>query len=387
MVTKYDVFAEIIEKAPCRPRGLGFSGRVSSQIELLISEGLVRKSKEGFLLPINNKRTRKIFNIIKWSLKNFFEINFWFNGNFKKILEILPKAIPNLNPLKLSGNIYNTKIINFLLENQFILMYNKRPKLGVMLNHEMFGYLAEYNDVDLNVNERFLSFKDMKDLILHTKRQEMNPFDLKIFEFLAGSAQLEGATVSIGETIELLTKDIYPDKSSKDIQIVKNLNEAFLYVLDNLDVDLSVENIEMLDKLCLFSLHRGAGVIRRDNNVKIKGNLHFLIENYKNLSFKLNNFCKLFNSIKSRDDVLKKIGYIHNEFQHLHPFSDGNSRVTRLIVNWLLMKFGFPLLILKKGSFDKYMSLTKLSVSRKDDDLKILLLHLIYHEVVMGKLV
>jgi len=103
------------------------------------------------------------------------------------------------------------------------------------------------------------------------------------------------------------------------------------------------------------------------------------------LAVKLKGFCELFNSIKCREDVLKNIGYIHNEFQHLHPFSDGNNRVTRLIVNWLLIKFGFPLLVLKKGSFDKYMSLTKLSVSRKDDDLKILLLHLIYHEIIMGR--
>lgn len=92
------------------------------------------------------------------------------------------------------------------------------------------------------------------------------------------------------------------------------------------------------------------------------------------------NYCEKFNSIKSREEALKKLGFIHNEFQHIHPFSDGNSRTTRLIVNWFLMKFKLPILILKKGAFEKYMSLTKMSRTRNDKDLRNFLLHIIYHE-------
>ena len=44
------------------------------------------------------------------------------------------------------------------------------------------------------------------------------------------------------------------------------------------------------------------------------------------------------------------------------------------------MKFKFPILILKKGAFDKYMSLTKMSKVRNDNELRTFLSHVIYHE-------
>jgi len=91
-------------------------------------------------------------------------------------------------------------------------------------------------------------------------------------------------------------------------------------------------------------------------------------------------FCNKFNKIKTREECLKELGFIHNQHQRIHAFIDGNSRTTRLLVNWLLIKFKFPLLVLKIGAFEKYMSLTKLSTRRDDDSLRDFLLHLMVHE-------
>ena len=44
------------------------------------------------------------------------------------------------------------------------------------------------------------------------------------------------------------------------------------------------------------------------------------------------------------------------------------------------MRLKLPILILKKGAFEKYMSLTKMSKIRSDDELRNFLLHVIYHE-------
>jgi len=190
--------------------------------------------------------------------------------------------------------------------------------------------------------------------------------------------------VNIGETIDILMKDIYPNKPQKDIQMVKNLNIAFSYVMEHLEEDLTLEHIKELNKLCLFSLHKGGGEFKKNHN-KIQGNPNFKTAYPKEVIPKLMNFCEIFNSIKSREDAVKNLGYVHNELQHIHPFSDGNSRVTRLIVNWLLIKLALPILILKQGSFDKYMSLTKLSNKRDDNELGIFLLYLVYHEYLMQK--
>jgi len=379
MPTKYDVFAKIIEKAPCKPKDLEFKTPVYIHIDSLVESGWVKKSEHGILTPISNKKTKDAFEIIKWSLKNNINPNLWFSGNFKKILKVLSKKDSKINPKQLSANARNNVIIDFLVKDQFILIYQKSPKLGTLLNHKMFSFLQNYYEQKVKINEKYLSFERIKKLILKTKRREINPFGLKLFEFLAGSAQLEGGTVTVGETIEILTKDIYPDKPPKDVQMVKNLNEAFSYVLEHLNEDITIEHIKELNKVCLFSLHKGAGQFKKAHN-KIAGNPKFKTAHPKEVIPLLINFCKKFNSITTREEALSELGFLHNEFQHIHPFSDGNSRTTRLIVSWFLMKFKLPILILKKGAFEKYMSLTKMSKMRSDKDLRNFLLHVIYHE-------
>lgn len=379
MPTKYDVFAKIIERAPCKPKDLGFDTPVYAHIDSLLTDNWVKKSEEGVLIPIDNKTTRKIFEIIKWSLKNNINPNIWFSENFKKILRVLPKNIPKINPRELSANARNNIIIDFLVKDQFILIYKKSPKLGTLLNHKIWNLLQDYYEQEIEIKEKYLPLGKVTKLILSTKKREINPFELKLFEFLAGSAQLEGGTITIGETIEMLTRDIYPEKPPRDIQMVKNLNEAFDYILNHLKEDITLEHIMELNKLVLFSLHKGAGQFKKSHN-KIAGNVDFKTAFPKDVVPLLIDFCEKFNSIGSREYALSELGFIHNEFQFIHPFSDGNSRTTRLIVNWLLMKHKLPILILKKGAFEKYMSLTKLSKGRNDQDLTKFLSHVIYHE-------
>lgn len=379
MPTKYDVFAKIIEIAPCKPKDLEFDSPIYSHIDSLEKEGWIKKTKEGVLVPVSTRKSKDVFEIIKWSLKNGINPNIWFRKNLEKNLEILSKKIPKINPKQLSSNSKNVEIINFLIDNQFILINKKSPKLGTLLNHQIFRLLENYYNKKIIIKEKFLSFEKIKGFVAKTRKQEVNPFGLKLFEFLAGSAQLEGGTVTIGETVEILTKGIYPDKPSQDIQMVKNLNESFSYILDHLDENITLEHIKELNKLTLFSLHKGAGQFKKSHN-KIAGNPSFKTALPKEVIPLLINFCEKFNSINSRDEALKELGFIHNELQYIHPFSDGNSRTTRLIVNWFLMKFRLPILILKKGAFGKYMSLTKMSKKRSDSELRNFLLHVIYHE-------
>ena len=94
-------------------------------------------------------------------------------------------------------------------------------------------------------------------------------------------------------------------------------------------------------------------------------------------------YCTSLQGIASKEHCLEEVGRIHNDLQHIHPFTDGNSRTTRMVMNWMLLKQRLPLLVLKMGSFDAYMGLTKLARERDDEQLKLLLHHVIYHEHLM----
>ena len=48
--------------------------------------------------------------------------------------------------------------------------------------------------------------------------------------------------------------------------------------------------------------------------------------------------------------------YLHHSFVAIHPFTDGNGRVARLLTNLFLMKNGYPPIVLKKEYRKKYYS-------------------------------
>ena len=65
MPTKYDVFAKIIEYAPCTASDLGFKTPVYSHLKSLIEEDLILKEKTQYI-PVKNTKSQTIFKIIKY---------------------------------------------------------------------------------------------------------------------------------------------------------------------------------------------------------------------------------------------------------------------------------------------------------------------------------
>jgi len=292
------------------------------------------------------------------------------------VLRELTNHAPNLRPTKLKANKENTEILQYLEQNQFLLLTKKRPRRGIMLNHQLISYVFDLNQIKARINTRYLSVT--KD-VLKIKTNAVNPFDDNIFQLLSGSAQLEGGTITAGETKDMIIKDIYPDKPKKDIQMVKNLNEAIHHIIEHLDENITPEHIKELNKLTMFSMHRNAGKYKTTHN-RIQGNPQFKTADPKEVSSLMQKYCETLEKISHKEQCLNALGQIHNDLQRIHPFSDGNSRTTRIVLNWVLLKHNLPLLVLKMGCFDEYMNLTKLSKTRDDARLTELFQHLLLHE-------
>src|SRR5205807_347274 len=51
----------------------------------------------------------------------------------------------------------------------------------------------------------------------------------------------------------------------------------------------------------------------------------------------------------------------HVEFEHIHPFLDGNGRAGRLLLNLILVRLGYPPAIIEKRRRARYLSALRLA--------------------------
>ena len=55
-------------------------------------------------------------------------------------------------------------------------------------------------------------------------------------------------------------------------------------------------------------------------------------------------------------DILKSAAYFHAKLENIHPFSDGNGRVGRLMMNYFLIIHNYPPIIIFEEDKKEYYS-------------------------------
>jgi Fic family protein len=143
--------------------------------------------------------------------------------------------------------------------------------------------------------------------------------------------------------------------------------------MDRLASDTSpikLDTILSFHQAAMNTLTYGAGMIRKQN-VKIRGNPHFKTIEWQLVPKMLDELFKKIEQMgtlkkKTAVQIVEEASFVHNEFQRIHPFVDGNSRTSRAIFVKYLIQNGFPLIRIPIGFSDQYMMQTKMSEKRDD---------------------
>jgi Fic family protein len=57
--------------------------------------------------------------------------------------------------------------------------------------------------------------------------------------------------------------------------------------------------------------------------------------------------------------IVTRVARLHLEFEHIHPFNDGNGRIGRVLMNHALQRHGFPPVIVRNKGKEKYYAMLR----------------------------
>lgn len=192
----------------------------------------------------------------------------------------------------------------------------------------------------LELYKEFLKIKRITDKIFLNKLDEFLKLD-----YIYNSNAIEGNKLNLIETSLIIKHNITINrKSIKDHLEVKGQEKAlnFLLAVMKQKEKISLRTIREFNSLVMVN---GGGTFKTLPNeivgAKFNTSPPYLVEEH--LSKSIEDF------YNSNEDIIKRVAIFHADFEKIHPFPDGNGRTGRLLMNFELMKDGFPITIIKKG--------------------------------------
>lgn len=258
-----------------------------------------------------------------------------------------------------------------------------------MLNLFKFAYRS-HNFLEIQRN----SIMDLKEIVSRidalkaeidsmpplTAEQESRLMQKLRLDWNFHSNHIEGNSLTYSETKSFLLWHITAEgKPFKDYLEMKGHNEAVEYLLDVLrgkDIQLTEHLIRELHKIILSDEYEADAIttdgkpIKRKitpgqyktapNHVKTKSGEIFHFATPEDTPAQMTDLMKWYNQeiAENKTHPLIIASLFHYNFVKIHPFDDGNGRISRLLMNLILMKFGFiPVIIPFDTKEDYYNAL------------------------------
>ncbi len=245
---------------------------------------------------------------------------------------------------RISGSFKNGMIWN--IPANTIKPYDKRFK-------------EELPNFKIDIPKDFFKSIDEKKKLINKKRPVSKEMleslkESNILEWTYNSNGIEGNTLTMKETKVVLEGITVGGKSLKEHLEVTNHREAILFLEDLVKSKskLTEWDIKNIHQLVLKEIdNKNAGVYRK-SAVIISGAIYKPSPAYK-VPEEMEKLIRMYDNWNNLHPIIRA-GLLHGEFVKIHPIIDGNGRTARLIMNFEVMKSGFPPIIIQKENRLKY---------------------------------
>ena len=185
-------------------------------------------------------------------------------------------------------------------------------------------------------------------------------------KFTYDTNRIEGSALTYRETADLLERGLSPNrKPVGDIKEAEAHDRVFQEAL-RYEKDLSMQAILMWHKMLFEETKSDIAGRVRTHQVAISGS-RFMPPSPVEVQPLLRVFFRWYNRNKPSMHPVELAAEVHLKFVSIHPFADGNGRMSRLLMNFVLHRHGFPLLnIPYEGRRGYYNALERSQVKEND---------------------
>lgn len=169
-------------------------------------------------------------------------------------------------------------------------------------------------------------------------QKQVRSFSVK---FTYDTSRIEGSKLTYRETADLLERGLSPrEKPIEDIKEVEAHDKVFREVLEY-EKDLSLRVVLLWHKRLFEETKPDVAGKIRAHQVAISGS-RFMPPSPVEVQPLLREFFRWYDRSKSSLHPVELAAGVHLRFVTVHPFADGNGRMSRLLMNFVLQKRGFP---------------------------------------------
>lgn len=172
--------------------------------------------------------------------------------------------------------------------------------------------------------------------------------DKLMLDWTYHSNAIEGNTLTLRETKVVLEGITVGGKSLREHFEVINHRDAILYVEEIVAKQevLSEWQIKNVHSLVLRGIDSAEAGQYRQENVVISG-ASTTPPDFLHLTAEMDQLVHWYEAASDLHPI-KRAAELHTRFVKIHPFVDGNGRTARLMLNFELMKAGFPPAVIQK---------------------------------------
>ncbi len=173
--------------------------------------------------------------------------------------------------------------------------------------------------------------------------------------FTYNSNKIEGSTVTLPETVSIIKDDYSPSgKSIREIYEVINHSKAIDFILEYGE-KIDSFFIKKVHDILMDNLSHDKGKFKENDNAIIGADFE-TTPAYKVESEMKQFFDNLDYKLSVEKDIFKTLAQTHIIFERIHPFSDGNGRSGRLLINKILLDNNIASIVIEGDNKKEYYS-------------------------------